>query len=57
MQLLRCLVCEGELEITSLDDGINKKVRCLSCGFTNDKKVGVEKKSFPEVIVLRKRSV
>jgi Zn ribbon nucleic-acid-binding protein len=43
------MYCKGELEIL-LDKGFTKKVKCVSCGFTNSP----EPKE-PEVVVIRRR--
>ena len=50
MKILQCMYCKGELEIL-LDKGFTKKVKCLSCGFTNS---AAEPKE-PEVVVIRRR--
>ena len=51
--MIECLLCNGELEIIS-SNGINKKVKCLRCGFTNEEK-SLSKKILPEIIVIRKK--
>ena len=53
MKLLRCKICRGELEILGSERAINKKVRCLNCGFSNVE----EPKKEPEVMIIRKRPV
>jgi hypothetical protein len=49
MNILKCKICKGEVEIISNDKNIQKKVKCLKCGFTN----GTEKKS-AEVVIIRR---
>ena len=51
MKLLRCKLCRGEMEIIGNEHAVNKKVRCLNCGFTNAE----EPKKEPEVMVIRPR--
>lgn len=41
--------CKGELEIIQ-DKGFTKKVKCISCGFTNNAEV-----KEPEVVIIRRR--
>lgn len=52
MKLLKCRVCDGEMEIVGNERAINKKVKCLKCGFTNANEA-VRKE--PEIVVLKKR--
>lgn len=49
MKILRCKLCKGEVEIIGSDKTIQKKVKCLKCGFTNE----TEKKS-AEVVIIRR---
>lgn len=49
MKFLQCIFCKGELEIVS-DKGIQKKVKCLGCGFTNSPET-----KEPEVFVIRRK--
>jgi hypothetical protein len=49
MKFLQCMFCRGELEILQ-DKGIHKKVKCSSCGFTNNSEV-----KEPEVVIIRRR--
>ena len=48
MIILRCLICDGEIEILKSHDNINKKVKCNHCGFSNEPRE-------PEVFVIRKK--
>jgi hypothetical protein len=50
MKLLKCKICMGEVDFTTEDRSINRKVKCRKCGFTNDN----ENKG-PEILVIRKR--
>ena len=47
---LTCLICEAEVTVEG--DSLNKKVECLSCGFSNANK---KQKAEPEIYVIRKR--
>lgn len=51
MKLLKCLLCRGEMDIIGDEYAINKKVKCLKCGYTNAQ----EEKIVPEILTLRKR--
>jgi len=53
MKLLKCRVCSGEMEIVSNERAINKKVKCLKCGYTNANEPA---RKVPEVVILKKRS-
>ena len=53
MKLLVCKLCGGECEFVGNDHSIQKKVRCLQCGFNN---LGESDKKGPEVVIIRKRS-
>lgn len=52
MKLLKCKLCSGEMEIVGNERAVNKKVKCLKCGYTNtndpDRKV-------TEVVIMKKR--
>ncbi len=50
MKILKCIICNGEVDIISSDRSIIKKIKCKKCGFTNH----IESKE-PEIIVIRKR--
>lgn len=47
MILLRCKLCRGEVDIIGNGHLVYKKVRCLKCGFTNDKA--------PEVVIIKRK--
>ena len=51
MILLKCKLCDGEVDILNNDRAINKKIKCKKCGFTN---ADAPQKG-PEVIVMRRR--
>lgn len=46
MKLLRCKICDGEMEIIGGFNTIFKIVKCSECGFSNEKK--------PEVFIIKK---
>ncbi len=50
MKILQCMFCKGELDLIQ-DKGIQKKVKCNSCGYTNN-----ETPKEPEVFVIRRRT-
>lgn len=52
MKLLKCKLCRGEVDIIGNEKSVNKKIKCRKCGFSNEN----DQKSFPEVIVIRKKS-
>lgn len=52
MKLLKCRVCGGEMEIVGNERAINKKVRCLKCGFNN---ANEPERKMPEVVIMKKR--
>ncbi len=51
MKLLKCKLCQGEVDIVGGEHAINKKIKCTKCGFTNE---SAQPKG-PEVIVMRRR--
>lgn len=51
MKLLKCKHCSGEVDIIGNERAINKKVKCLKCGFTN---IDEEKKQ--PIIIMKRRS-
>jgi len=55
MKFLKCIFCNGELDIIGNFNKYNKKVKCLSCGFTNNNAniVNTDKKS-PEIFIIKK---
>jgi hypothetical protein len=52
MRLLKCLLCEDELDIIS-ELGAQKQVKCKGCGFTSSL---TEHSKEPEVFIRAKRS-
>lgn len=52
MKILKCIICGGEVEIIEniFNNIINKKIKCLDCGFIN------ESNKEPEIFIIRKRS-
>jgi len=49
MKLLKCVLCEGEIEIIGNFDSVVKKLKCLDCGFQNFK----EHKKEPVIVYKR----
>lgn len=49
MKLLKCLMCNGEIDIVGAERAVSKKTKCRKCGFTNH-----EEKVAPEVIIRRR---
>lgn len=49
MKLLKCKICDGEIDIIGGEYAINKIVQCQKCGFTNEKEL-----KYPEVVIIRK---
>lgn len=52
MELLRCRVCDGEMDIVGAESAINKKVKCRKCGFNN---INSSANKMPEVVIINKR--
>lgn len=52
MKLLVCKLCGGECEFVGGEHTIQKKVKCLQCGFNN---LDESEKKGPEVVIIRKR--
>ena len=52
MKFLKCIICNGEVDIVDSDRSSNKKIKCRKCGFANG--VQAEAKS-PEIIIIRRR--
>jgi len=55
MKILRCIICNGEVELVIDDRSTNKKVRCSKCGFTNCTPTTNIKE--PEIFIIRKRAI
>jgi C4-type Zn-finger protein len=54
MKLLKCSLCQGEVDVIGNDHAINKKTKCQKCGHTSAG-IEVEAKAEPEVVVIRRR--
>ena len=52
MKILKCIICNGEVELVVEDRSTNKKVRCNKCGFTNCITPNIKE---PEIFIIRKR--
>ncbi len=50
MKILKCKICNGEIDIIGNEKAVNKKVKCRRCGFSN-----LNEKE-PEIFVIRKRN-
>lgn len=53
MEILKCLICNGELEL--LDNNkelIIKKIKCTCCGYSNEELKYKE----PEIFIIRKKN-
>jgi len=56
MKLFRCIICGGEVEIIdAVESSINKKVKCLKCGFTNVNEHQQKKSKDPEIIIIKRK--
>lgn len=53
MKLLKCKICNGEMDLIGNERSIERKVRCHKCGFTNVNDKLAE--SFPEVITINRK--
>jgi len=52
MKILRCIICNGEVDILDSNETINKKIKCRKCGFTNGQ---IYKQKEPEIVVIRRK--
>lgn len=52
MELLKCRVCGGEMDIVGAESSVNKKVKCNKCGFNN---INLQDNKFPEIVIINKR--
>jgi hypothetical protein len=52
MKFLRCIVCNGEVDIISTDRCVSKKIKCRKCGFAN-----YSESKEPEIVIIRKRPI
>ncbi len=37
MKLLKCLFCDGEVDVVGNFDSVVKKIKCIDCGYQNFK--------------------
>lgn len=51
MKLLRCKICDGEMEIIGGFHSVFKKVKCKQCNFSNENEFN---KKSPEIIIIKK---
>jgi len=51
MKILKCRVCDGEVDIIGNHRSVSKKIKCKKCKFTNVE----EKSKEPEVVIIRKK--
>lgn len=49
MKLLKCIICNGEIDIIGNERAVSKKTKCRKCGLTS-----YEEKMAPEVIIRRR---
>lgn len=49
MKLLKCIICNGEIDIIGNERAVSKKTKCRKCGLTSH-----EEKVAPEVIIRRR---
>lgn len=52
MKLLKCKLCAGEVEIIGNERAINKKVKCLKCGYSNTNE---PERKVTEVVIIKRR--
>lgn len=53
MNFLKCIICDGEVDIVGNEYFVNKKIKCKKCNFTN--LVSADKE--PEILIIRKKLV
>ena len=51
MKILKCRVCDGEVDIVGNHRSVSKKIKCRKCKYTNV----VDKPNEPEVVIIRKK--
>lgn len=51
MKILKCRVCDGEVDIIANHRSVSKKIKCRKCKYTNNN----EKNNQPEIVILRKK--
>jgi hypothetical protein len=54
MKLLKCLLCNGEVDIINHERSINKQVKCQKCHYSND---AAQTRKTPEILFIRKKIV
>jgi hypothetical protein len=52
MKLLKCALCEGEVDIIGNEHSITPKTKCRKCGLGPTEEV-----KGPEIIIMRKRHI
>jgi len=52
MKLLKCKICNGEVDIVGGEYSVNKKIKCRKCKFSN---LNDANKS-PEILIIKKRA-
>jgi len=55
MKLLRCKLCKGEVDVIGNERAVQKKIKCLKCGYSNAKDTNNSVRKEPEVVIIRKR--
>jgi hypothetical protein len=53
MKLLKCKLCNGEVDIVGNYRAVSKKVKCKKCKFSN----ASEKEKFTEILIIKKPSI
>jgi hypothetical protein len=51
VKILKCKLCDGEVDIIANHRSVSKKIKCRKCKFTNLN----DKPSEPEVVIIRKK--
>lgn len=54
MKLLKCKMCNGEVDIVGGEYSVNKKVKCKKCKFSNLNE-NINNIS-PEIVIIKKRN-
>ena len=52
MKFLKCLICQGEIDIIDSSAALDKKVKCRRCGFSNRQE---NRNPEPEIVIMRRR--
>lgn len=53
MKLLKCKMCNGEVDIVGGEFSVNKKIKCRKCKFSN---VNDFNNISPEIVIIKKRN-